>query len=443
MRDLMVMFGVLILIPLAFSNAFVAYILWGWSALIAVDSYLYGFMQGMRLNMTFGLIALLMILMRRDTLRGSSLKESPAFILMVLFLLQATISASFAYPGNSKNWDLYDKIIKSFLFALAMPLVVVGRNRIHVFVLTLCLGLGFHGLIDGLKFMSSGGGHNVHGLIKFGDNNHYAVMMVMVIPLFLYLGKHMAYRHMRWGMYFCAFLTIAAVIGTHSRGGLISLIAMGGWLVFTSRQKFGGLLLFLCGGILVLMMAPEAWFSRMDTIGDAQQDSSFMARVEAWQVSSAIAMQNPFTGGGLHAVQVQSVWAMFRGQTGLLSFVESGPPSEIFRAAHSIYFEVLGDMGFTGLLLFLAILLVGMRNGRRTEALLTTRKAEYEWAIDLSRTLSAVIFGYAVGGASVSLAYSEFIYVIVMLTEVLKREVRESLVQKNRVPVEGRYVPAG
>lgn len=229
MRDLMVMFGVLILIPLAFSNAFVAYILWGWSALIAVDSYLYGFMQGMRLNMTFGLIALLMILMRRDTLRGSSLKESPAFILMVLFLLQATISASFAYPGNSKNWDLYDKIIKSFLFALAMPLVVVGRNRIHVFVLTLCLGLGFHGLIDGLKFMSSGGGHNVHGLIKFGDNNHYAVMMVMVIPLFLYLGKHMAYRHMRWGMYFCAFLTIAAVIGTHSRGGLISLIAMGGW----------------------------------------------------------------------------------------------------------------------------------------------------------------------------------------------------------------------
>jgi probable O-glycosylation ligase (exosortase A-associated) len=224
---------------------------------------------------------------------------------------------------------------------------------------------------------------------------------------------------------------------------LISLIAMGGWLVFTSRQKFGGLLLFLCGGILVLMMAPDAWFSRMDTIGDAQQDSSFMARVEAWQVSSAIAMQNPFTGGGLHAVQVQSVWAMFRGRTGLLSFVESGPPSEIFRAAHSIYFEVLGDMGFTGLLLFLAILLVGMRNGRRTEALLTTRKAEYEWAIDLSRTLSAVIFGFAVGGASVSLAYSEFIYVIVMLTEVLKREVRESLVQKSRVPVEGRYVPAG
>lgn len=439
----MVLFGVVMLIPLAFSNAFVAYLLWGWSALIAVDSYLYGFMQGMRLNMTFGLIALLMILFKRDTLRGSSLKESPVFVLMVLLLMQATISASFAYPNNPKNWDLYDKIIKSFLFALAMPLVVVGRHRVHVFLVTLCLGLGFHGVIDGLKYLSSGGGHNVHGLIKFGDNNHYAVMMVMIIPLFLYMGKYMSHRLVRFGMYACALLTIAAVIGTNSRGGLISLIAMGGWLVLTSRQRFSGLLLFMCGALLVWWLAPDTWFSRMDTIGEAKQDSSFMARVEAWQVSSAIALHNPLTGGGLHAVQVQSVWAMFRGQVGLLPFVDIGLPSEIFRAAHSIYFEVLGDMGFVGLLLFLCILYTGMRNGRRTEALIGKRKSEFEWALDLSRTLSAVIFGFLIGGASVSLAYSEFIYIIVMLTEVLKREVGQSLATQAKAGVGGRHVLAG
>ena len=440
MRDLMVMFGVLMLLPLALSNAFVAYLLWGWTALIAVDSYIYGFMQSMRLNMTFAVIAILMILMRRDTLRGSSLKESPTFVLMLLFLLQATISASFAYPGNTQNWDLYEKIVKSLVFALAMPLVIVGRVRMHVFLFVLCLGLGFHGLIDGLKFMSSGGSHNVHGLIKFGDNNHYAVMMVMIIPLFLYLGTYMSHRHVRWMMYVGALLTIAAVIGTNSRGGLISLVAMGGWLLLTSRKKRSGLLLFLCAGILILFMAPEAWFNRMDTIGEAEQDRSFMSRVEAWQVSSAIALHNPFTGGGLHSVQVQSVWAMFRGQGGLLSFVDTGAPSEIFRAAHSIYFEVLGDMGIFGLLLFLAILYAGVRNGRRIEALVKNRKDEYEWAIDLSRTLNAVIFGFAVGGASVSLAYSEFIYVIVMLAEVLKREVSVSLAKEGTVGFGGQHV---
>lgn len=429
----MVMFGVLLLIPMAFSNAYVAYLLWGWTALIAVDSYLYGFMQGMRLNMMFGLIALLVILLKRDTQRGSSLKESTTFVLMLMFLMQATISASLAYEGNSKNWELYDRIVKSFLFALLMPLVVVGRQRIHLFLLTLCLSLGFHGLIDGLKFMKTGGAHNVYGLDKFGDNNHYAVVLVMIIPVFLYLAKYMSHRMARWGMYICAVLTIASVVGTNSRGGLISLVAMGGWLVLTSRQRFSGLLLFLSGGILIWMMAPESWFSRMDTIGDAQQDTSFMSRVEAWQVSSAMALHHPLVGAGLHAVQLYSVWNIFKGQTGLLSFVDIGVPSEYPRAAHSIYFEVMGDMGFVGLALFVSILLVGLWNGRRTEALVAERRAELEWAIDLSRTLSAVIFSFMVGGASVSLAYSEFIYIVVMLTAVLRREVADSL-QKSLCP---------
>lgn len=440
----MVLFGVIFMIPLAFSNAFAAYLLWGWSALIAVDSYLFGFMQSMRLNLTFAVIGLLMILFKRDSLRGTSCKESTTFVLMALLLLQATISASAAYAGNANNWALYEKLFKSFLFVLVMPLVVVGRYRIHVLVVMFCLALGFHGLIDGLKFVMSGGSHNVHGLVKFGDNNHYAVMMVMVIPMFLYLGKHMSHRHVRWGMYFCALLTVAAVVGTHSRGGLISLVAMGAWLVVTSRQRMGSLLLFICGGILVVMLAPEAWFSRMDTIGDAQQDSSFMSRIEAWQVSSAIALQNPFTGGGFHAVQVQSVWNIFKGQTGLLPFVNSGGVSEIFRAAHSIYFEVLGDLGFIGLILFVSILIVGIRNGRRVAELAAPHEAQLGWAIDLSRTLNAVIFGFMVGGSSVSLAYSEFIYAIVMLTEVLKREVLASVPKKKAVVrMEARRVHIG
>lgn len=427
MRDLMFLFGFLALLPLALGNAFVAYLIWGWTALIAIDSYMYGFMQDIRLNLIFALIALSLIIVKRDKVRGSSLKQSGTLILLLLFAAQATVSAICAYDGNTKNWELYDKILKSLLFAMVMPLVVVGRYRIHAMVVMICLGLAFHGLLDGLKFMSSAGNHNAHGLVKFGDNNHYAVMMVMAIPLLLYLGQYMSHRLMRWGMMFVALLVVAAVIATHSRGGLISLIAMGAWLVFTSRQRFRGILMFAAGIGLVLAMAPESWMNRMDTIKSAEEDSSFMSRVEAWQVSSAIALHNPLTGGGLHAVQVQSVWAKFRGQTGLLPFVETVSPSEIFRAAHSIYFEVMGDLGFVGFALFLGIVINGILNGRRLEALVGQRHAEYAWAIDMSRTLSAVIFGFLVGGASVSLAYSEVIYVVVMLSEILRREVAQSM----------------
>jgi probable O-glycosylation ligase (exosortase A-associated) len=305
-------------------------------------------------------------------------------------------------------------------------------------VVMVCLGLGFHGIIDGLKFLSSGGVHNVHGLIKFGDNNHYAVLMVMVIPLTIYLSRYLEQRLLRLAANGATILLIAAVIGTNSRGGLISLLAMGGWLVMTSRQKLAGLMMFVAGGLLVLAMAPESWFQRMDTIKEADEDSSFMSRIEAWQVSSAIALARPVTGGGLHAVQVQSVWNQYKGQTGLLPFVSDVPTSEVFRAAHSIYFEVLGDTGFIGLLLFVLIMLRGLRNGREMERAAARAPERFGWAVDLSRSLSAVVFSFMVGGASVSLAYYEILYIVIMLTEVLRRTVLAEVsgpIQARRVHV--------
>lgn len=429
MRDLMFLAGFLVLLPMAFGNAMVAWLIWGWTAIIAIDNYLFGFMQSLRINLIFGIIALTIILLKRDTTRGCLLNNSATFILIACFLAQITISAIFAYDGNTNNWVLYERFIKGLIFALVMPLVVVGRYRIHAVVIMLCLGLGFHGLIDGLKFLSSGGSHMVQGFIKFGDNNHFAVILVMIIPLLLYLSRYSSNKLARLAALFAAFTNIAAIIGTHSRGGLVALLATGAWMIIGTRQRLSGIMLFGAGLALVVALAPSKWTERMDTIQTADQDMSFMTRVEAWQVSSAIALSNPLTGGGLHSVQMQYVWEMFRGSKGLLPFIDVGFVSDRLRAAHSIYFEVLGDTGFIGFFLFLAILLNGIWNSRRLAIVVKGREQEFEWALDLSRALTAVIFGFMVGGLTVSLAYSEIIYVVIMLTEVLRREVTTAVSQ--------------
>lgn len=427
MRDLMFLAGFIVLLPLAFSNAMAAYLIWGWTALIAIDNYLFGFMQDFRLNLIFGLLALTMIMLKRDTVRGSPLNNSGTFILLALFLSQAAVSALFAYSGNTNNPLLFERIAKTLLFVFVMPLVVVGRYRIHAVIIIICLGLGFHGLIDGLKFFSSGGLHLVGGFLKFGDNNHFAVMLVLVIPLLLYLSRYSNNKLLRFAALCAALANVAAIIGTHSRGGLVALLATGVWLIIGTRQRFAGLALFAGGLALVVAFAPANWTERMETIQTADQDTSFMTRVEAWQVSSAIALSNPLTGGGLHAVQMQSVWEQFKGNKGLLPFVDVGFVSDRLRAAHSIYFEVLGDMGFLGFFIFIAILINGLLNSRRLRILVKGREQEFEWAIDLSNALTAVIFGFMVGGLSVSLAYSEVIYVVIMLGEVLRREVENAV----------------
>lgn len=426
MRDLMFLGAFLVLLPLAFRNAFVAYLIWGWTGLIAIENYLFGFMMPVQLNLIFALITFLMIFFKKDTERGT-FSTNATIVFLILFFLQGSLSAVFAYGSNSLNWDLYDRLWKELLFAMAMPLVVVKRYRIHAFVLVMCLGMGFHGLIDGLKFFSSGGAHLVRGFVKFGDNNHFAVMLVMAIPLLLYMASYSKNRWLRLAALAVAIITIAAVIGTRSRGGFVAMAAVGLWLVLTSRKRLPALTVFIAGIIFVVAIAPAEWTQRMETIQEADQDTSFMSRVEAWQVSSAIALHNPLTGGGFHAVATQSVWNQFRGQKGLLGFVNTGLSSEIYRAAHSVYFEVMGDMGFSGFLIFMGLLLNALKNGVQISRVARQGGPELEWAIDLSRSLAATIFAFLVGGLTVSIAYTEFIYMAVMLMEILKQEVQRSL----------------
>lgn len=66
-----------------------------------------------------------------------------------------------------------------------------------------------------------------------------------------------------------------------------------------------------------LAFAPENITNRMTTIQEMDDDASFMGRVYAWRVSSAIALANPVFGGGFHAVQIQPIWDSFKEAHGL------------------------------------------------------------------------------------------------------------------------------
>ena len=59
------MFGAMFfLVPMALRNPFAAYLIWGWTAFIAIDEYMYGFMTSMRMNLLFALITLVLLAIR-------------------------------------------------------------------------------------------------------------------------------------------------------------------------------------------------------------------------------------------------------------------------------------------------------------------------------------------------------------------------------------------
>lgn len=419
MRDLMVLGAMLLLVPLALSSPFRAFLLWGWTALVGINFYVFGFMKDVPFNLVFALIAITLILAGKDREVGRY-ELSRTTLLFVLFLLQATLSAIFAYPGLVRNWEIYGNLVKALAFCFFMPIVLTRRYRIHAFVIALVLGLSFHSLVEGLKTIAAGGGHHVRGIAKFGDNNHFAVALVMVVPLMLYLYQYSANRWARTASIGTLGLLVAAVIGTNSRGGLVALAAMGTWLVLAGRRKWMGLFTLVLGVAVVFALAPSSWWERMDTIKSADQDSSFMGRVIAWKISSAIALGNPLVGGGIHALENQAVWDSFRDSQGMLGFVTTPRPDTQFHAAHSIFFEVLGDLGILGFLIFLAILINVFVTRNEIRKLLAATGSHRLWISDLADALIASLVAYVIGGAAVSMAYYEVVYMTVMLMEILK-----------------------
>ena len=96
---------------------------------------------------------------------------------------------------------------------------------------------------------------------------------------------------------------------------------------------------------------------------------------------------------------------------------------KIGKAAHSIYFEVLGDHGFVGLALYLAILAAAWLNTFQVLNVTRTRP-DLAWAHELARMLQISLVAFLVGGAALSMAYYDGVLVVFALTAALLQVVR-------------------
>lgn len=442
MRDIVVLLMVsVLLVPLAFSGAVAAYLLWAWTSLVSISNYTYSFAQGIPYNLIFAIMAMSMILFSRDPCKGRFVFTRTA-VLLVLLACQATISVIFGWDVNVRTFEVYSNLIKIIIFCMFMPLVLTTRARIHAFLVVLVLGMGLYGWLEGGKTVVSLGSHKITGVLKFGDNNQLGLVILMTLPLTLYLISYSRSYWVRMGLLGAFFLSFAAVIGTRSRGALLALVALGGWVALTGRQRVKTIMVVVVLAFGVYAFAPSDWTERMTTVKSAGGDSSFMTRVVAWKVCSAIALDNPFTGGGFRAVQTQPVWASYRDTDGLLGFIDTPERPVYFFAAHSIYFEALGDMGFVGLFLFLAVMLNVFINRLQIRRQIGADRKDLYWARDLADMIAASMLCYLIGGAALSLAYLEIPYMLAMTMEVLRSCV-VAMVSSSPVHERGKPGPSG
>jgi probable O-glycosylation ligase (exosortase A-associated) len=419
----------LLLLPLNLISASVGVLLWVWVALLSPHELLYGFMTALPYNRIVAVITIGLLFIGKE--RKDPYFE-PTLFLLILFGLAATVSWSTSIVSNPTSDSLYEKLIKEIVLVFVITAAMTTRAHIDRLVLVVALSLGFFAVREGLIFLLTAGGHQIVGSGALGDNNGLAAALLMVIPLLSYLARHSVLRIVKIGMLLVLGLSVTTTVATYSRGGLIGLMVLAIFMVKNSRRKLSSLVMVIFAAGLLYVVAPDSWFSRINTINNASEDTSFMDRVMAWKMSLLIGMDNPLFGGGMHAVQDAYIWEMYKPYFSQVDFVDTPSPGDAPRAAHSIYFEVLGDLGFVGLALFLAILGRTLWNCRWLYR--TCRDhAALGWAADLGRMLQISLAVYLATGALLSNGYYEQLYILIALVSRCRRTVQCTLVAAQKM----------
>lgn len=433
MRDAWFALTWLLLLPMTVMSAYVGVLLWIWVALMSPGEVLYGIMAGVPFNriVTITTLVSMPFNMEKKDFYIDGLAAS-----LLLLGLAATFSwLSAIVPGTDSN-DLYQKLLKEIVLFLAITTVMVTRQRIHLVVIVIVLSIGFFSVKEGLIFALTAGGHKIIGTGAIGDNNSLATAILMTIPLLYYLYRYSAVKAVRVCFILALMLSVIATVGTYSRGGFIGMIVVGLFMLRNNSNKFATTLLVITAGIVVYSLAPESWFERLSTINSVSDDGSFMGRVVAWKMSVLVALDHPFTGGGPHAIHRQLVWTTYRPYLHVLNFITTPPADDFPHAAHSIWFEILGDLGFPGLVLFLVVLAVAFWKCRSIIRM-ARNQPSLVWAADLARMLQISLIVYAITGSALSLGYFELYYILLALVSRLSRTVQQTLREQD-VPATAR-----
>lgn len=422
MRDVVLLLGFFAMLAMGqvFRYPHVGVLLWCWTALVIPTFFSYGFASVIPYNKIVAIITLLAWLLSREP---KTLPANTTMVLLVLFGVWGTISALTGISATDDAMVEWGNFIKVLVFAFAVAGLMTSKDRIVALLYAAVLSLGFHGIVSGAKFLASGGASHIYGpgLSIIGDNNAFALAMIILLPIVFYLYRQTNHRLIKLALMGSIVLMVATVMGTASRGGLIGIVAVGGLAFARSKNRLRNAMIATPLILAALAFAPQQWSERMDTIKTADQDSSFMGRVIAWKQSTLIALDHPVFGGGFHAVQDVAIWLEYAQKFHRLDFVPTGDPNPVRAfAAHSIYFQTLGDLGFVGLAIFLGILVSSWRNASAVIRAARDRP-EWQWAGDLAKTLQYSLFAYVVAGAALNMAYFDFMYMLFALLAALRR----------------------
>lgn len=338
------------------------------------------------------------------------------------FLFTTWYAAVYPPAAWRKFWG-----VSIVLASLVLTLVLIdSREKLFYLLVTIATCIALVTVKGGLWAIMTGFGDLVFGppTGQYFDNNLFAVLMVMNIPLLVLWLRETRNETLRYGLMLTIALSVAAVLGTWSRGGLLALGVTILLLLWHSQRKFLALLFLLAAMGLTFIYLPEDWFARMQSITTYEQDQSAMGRLELWKIGLDQALQHPLTGIGFDG------W--------LIAVTKQG--GDTLMNWHNAYVAIMAEHGLLAFFLWCSLLFGTIVSLTRL-AWLSRRDPALAWVGNYSLMLRASLIGYAIGVLFEELAYWGILYQLLVIAVLLRQLVLAEVAQVANTPARGRRVP--
>ena len=423
MRDILVTAILVGLIPRCFTRPHVGVLTWSWVGYMNPHRLGWGFAVSLPAAQMVALPTLLGLVFSKEP---KKVPWTPVTVLLGLFVLWGAVTSPFGVNPD-EVWGEWQQLAKMQLMVFVTLMVMGTRERLHALVWIIVISIGFFGLKGGL-FTLGGGGQGLMGPRGsfISGNTTLGLAMTMTLPLMWYLRLQTRKQWIRLSLLGAMGLTALAILGSHSRGALLDIAAAGFFLWLKSRNKAVLAMLALLMLPVTLVMMPQEWRDRMASIGDYQNDKSSMGRINAWGFALNAIKDRPIVGLGFQGFTPEA-------------FHRWAPDPTDWHDAHSIYFEILGEQGIPGLLIFLSILWLSWRNAG-VVLRLARGDPDWLWASDMAAMIQVSLVAYMVGGTFLGLGYWDMPYTLAAILVLLRKLVEQAKVtqvapgQRRRVP---------
>lgn len=251
----------------------------------------------------------------------------------------------------------------------------------------------------------------------FGNSGELAIQMGVFFSLTIAVANGLRNRWTRvkrlgwWAVVASAAISIVAC---SSRGGELAGAGVVLWLIVKSRRRVRGLLGAAALGVLVWLILPAEQINRFRSAGD---DKTSLARKTYWHEGLEMLRNHPTFGIGY------ANWKHYHA-------VVYGFPA----LPHNIFIEAAAQLGYAGLLGFVALIICNLVINARTRKLVKPLGERGRFMYEMAHGLDGSLIAFLIGGFFVTVLFYPFFWINLAMSAALNRAAIDRVSHAPRMP---------